>query len=146
MDPKTAERITQLANNLKRLHLASGEDAYERAKAIVLGSSSEEDKSIGELMADTEKETANKKKELDSLEKAENKLEKKEELLEDDKELTKIEEQLDTVKETLAEDELEHSGEKSSTEEVDKEIVDEEHDYSTAEDTVDSAEEVQNKQ
>lgn len=39
MDAVTADRINQLAKSMKELHLsATIEDAYERAKEIILGS------------------------------------------------------------------------------------------------------------
>lgn len=54
MDELTSERITQLAKSLKDHHLAgSMEDAYKRAKEIVLTTGSGQEKSIKELMQDS---------------------------------------------------------------------------------------------
>ncbi len=52
MDAETAEKISHLAKNLKDLHLASSaEEAYERAKEIILGTATQgQEKSVKELM------------------------------------------------------------------------------------------------
>jgi hypothetical protein len=58
MDAETAERVSQLAHNLKKLHLAATmEEAFQRAKDIILGSTRppEQEKSIGELDAEMRK-------------------------------------------------------------------------------------------
>ena len=56
MDAKTAERINALAKSMKDLHLAASmEEAYERAKEVILGTKAEK-KSVREMMKEIPKE------------------------------------------------------------------------------------------
>ncbi len=54
MNQETAERIAQLAKNLKAHHLAGTmEEAYARAKEIVLTAGETNEKSVKEMMKDS---------------------------------------------------------------------------------------------
>ena len=63
LDAQTAERISALAKSLKDLHLAATtEEAYNRAREILLGAKKEQaadfkmEQTIGELMKDDQEE------------------------------------------------------------------------------------------
>ena len=52
MDPETSRKVNELAQNLKKLHLAATmEEAYKRAKEMIVGINPGE-KSIGQMMED----------------------------------------------------------------------------------------------
>ena len=54
MDPRSAERINALAARLKQLHLAtSAEEAFNRAKDIILGTADTEEKPIKQLFKES---------------------------------------------------------------------------------------------
>lgn len=135
MDTETAERVSQLAKNLKDLHLAATtEEAYERAKEIILGSSSEgQEKSLKDIMQDagiTQKE-----------------LKKAKELLEEEsKALEKLKHELSDLKAKQLEGTMQHSEHSNETEKLDKELVEAEHGLGIAEENLDVAEQVQEEQ
>ncbi len=71
MDQQQAERVNKLAASLKELHLAgSTEEAYARAKEIILGTSGDE-KTIGQLFKESGIPTDDLKRDLDELKTAE---------------------------------------------------------------------------
>ncbi|MBI4451602.1 hypothetical protein HY642_06525 [Candidatus Woesearchaeota archaeon] len=54
MDSRTAERINALAARLKQLHLApSAEEAFERAKEIILGTADSDEKPVKQLFKES---------------------------------------------------------------------------------------------
>ena len=67
MDPETAKKVNELANNLKSLHMATTmEEAIEKAKEIILGTV-DDSKSIKDLMSEVEEEKADLKKDTEAL-------------------------------------------------------------------------------
>jgi len=98
MDPETSRKISELANNLKKLHLAATmEEAMARAKEMILGAPTNE-KPIGELMKAQEI-----KKEEKDIQKAEESLEELEKQIKHDEALNKSQEP--DIKETKEETE-----------------------------------------
>jgi hypothetical protein len=115
LDAQTAERINALAKSFKDLHLATTtEEAYARAKEIILGTKKEQaadftmEQTIGELMHSDREEKEKLKKAVGDLEvyerqeKAEAK-ETEEELAEVEKELSAEENEIDDIKEIVEE-------------------------------------------
>jgi antitoxin component HigA of HigAB toxin-antitoxin module len=135
VDANTVERINQLAKNLKDLHLAaSSEEAYERAKQIILGNAApESEKSIKELMAE-QGVTAK------DLEKA------KELLKEEEKALQELKEELTELKAKQLQGEMQHGEHAAEAEKLDKELTEDEYDLGVLEENVDAAEEVQERE
>jgi len=75
MDAETAKKVNKLAQNLKELHMAASmEEATERAKEIIIGSRSDDKKSIKELMDELDEEKQDLKKDKKLLDKAEKEL------------------------------------------------------------------------
>jgi hypothetical protein len=67
MDPETAKKVNELAQNLKTLHMATTmEEAIEKAKEIILGTI-DDSKSIKELMSEVEEEKSDLKKDTEAL-------------------------------------------------------------------------------
>jgi len=111
LDAQTAERINALAKSLKDLHLvATMEEAYQRAREIILGTKKEQtadfqmEKTIGELMGAEKKEAEELKKKAGELEvyEREEEAEKKEteeELGEVERELSAEEREVEEIKE-----------------------------------------------
>jgi hypothetical protein len=132
MDADTVEKINNLARNLKALHLASSsEEAYERAKEIILGTKTEgPEKSIKELMQESGVTQQD-------LEKAKELLKKEEE------ELQKLKKELTELKEKQLEETMHHGEHVQETEKLDMELAEEEHDVGVLEENVEMAEEVQ---
>lgn len=132
MDANTAERISQLAKNLKDLHLAaSAEEAYERAKEIVLGTATQgNEKSVNELM----QEAGVTQKDLEHA---------KDLLKQEEQELQKLKKELTELKAKQLEEGMEHAEHTNETEELDQELVEDEHDVGVVEENVDVAEQVQ---
>jgi hypothetical protein len=135
MDANTVERINQLAKNLKDLHLAaSSEEAYERAKEIILGTDTQgQEKSVKELMAE-QGVTAK------DLEKA------KELLKEEEKALQELKEELTELKTKQLQAAMEKGGHDAEAEKLDKELTEDEYDLGVLEENVDVAEEVQEQE
>ena len=134
MDANTAERISQLAKNLKNMHLAaSAEEAYARAKEIVLGTATQgNEKSVKELMQEagvTQKD----------LEHAKNLLKQEEQ------ELQKLKKELTELKAKQIEEGMEHAEHTQETEKLDDELAQDEHDVGVVEENLDVAEDVQNE-
>ena len=132
MDANTAERVSQLAKNLKDLHLATtAEEAYERAKEIIMGTAVQgTDKSIKELMSDagmTQQDLA-KAKEL---------------LKEEEKALQELKQELEELKAKQSEETGHHTAHQKQTEELDQDLIDAEHDVGVLEENVDVAEQIQ---
>jgi hypothetical protein len=135
MDAETAEKISQLAKNLKDLHLAtSTEEAYERAREIILGTATQgQEKSIKEMMQEagvTQKD----------LQKAKELLKKEEE------ELHKLKKELEELKQKQDDDTEHHEEHAQETKELDEELVENEHDVGVVEENIDTAEEVQKEE
>jgi len=132
MDADTAGRISQLAKNLKDLHLAaSAEEAYERAKEIIIGTATQgQDKSLKEMM--TEAGVTQK-----DLEKA------KELLKQEEKALEELKKELTDLKAKQLEEGMHHAEHSAEAEKLDEELVNEEHDLGVLEENVDVAEQVQ---
>ncbi len=132
MDAETAEKISQLAKNLKDLHLASSsEEAYERAKEIILGTATQgQEKSIKEMMleAGVTQEDLQKAKEL---------------LKKEEVELNLLKKELAELKEQQADDAEHHEEHAKETKELDEELVGKEYDVGVVEENIDLAEEVQ---
>jgi hypothetical protein len=132
MDPEAAGRISQLAKNLKDLHLASSaEEAYARAKEIILGTASQgQEKSIKELMteAGVTQQDLQKAKEL---------------LAKEEEELNKMKKELIDLKAEQLKETMHHGEHVSETEKLDEELIEEEHDIGVVEENVEVAEEVQ---
>ena len=56
MDAKTAEKVGQLARSMKDLHLAATiDEAYERAKEIILGTPTKNKQKIGDVLNEFDK-------------------------------------------------------------------------------------------
>jgi sugar phosphate isomerase/epimerase len=132
MDANTAERVSQLAKNLKDLHLATtAEEAYERAKEIITGTAAQgTDKSIKELMTDAgmTRQDLQKAKEL---------------LKEEEKALRELKKELEELKAKQAEEAGHHDAHQKETAELDQDLIDAEHDVGVLEENVDLAEDVQ---
>jgi hypothetical protein len=132
IDPEAAGRISQLAKNLKDLHLAtSAEEAYARAKEIILGTATQgQEKSIKELMteAGVTQQDLQKAKEL---------------LKQEEEELSKLKKELTDLKAKQIEETMHHGEHVSETEKLDEELIEEEHDIGVVEENVEVAEEVQ---
>jgi hypothetical protein len=132
IDPEAAGRISQLAKNLKDLHLASSaEEAYARAKEIILGTATQgQEKSIKELMteAGVTQQDLQKAKEL---------------LKQEEEELSKLKKELTDLKAKQIEETMRHGEHVSETEKLDEELIEEEHDIGVVEENVEVAEEVQ---
>jgi hypothetical protein len=132
MDANTFERISQLARNLKELHLATTtEEAYQRAKEIILGTAAQgQEKSLKEMMQEagvTEKD----------LHRAKELLRQEEKALQDlKKELTELKAKQDT-------ESKEHAEHTQETEKLDQELIEEEHDVGVVEENIDAAEQAQ---
>jgi len=135
MDANTAERVSQLAKNLKDLHLATtAEEAYERAKEIIMGTAAQgTDKSIKELMADAgmTQQDLQKAKEL---------------LKEEEKALQELKKELEELKAKQAVETEHHDAHQQQTKELDQDLIDAEHDVGVLEENVDVAEEIQDKE
>jgi hypothetical protein len=132
LDAQTAERISALAKSLKDLHLAATmEEAYNRAREILLGAKKEQtadfktQETIGELMKD-EIEQKRKQEELkkavgglevyEKKKEAESK-ETEKEIKEVEQELAAEEHEIEEIKEVAEEaEEAEKSGEETSEE------------------------------
>ena len=132
MDANTAERISQLAKNLKDLHLAaSAEEAYERAKGIILGTATQgNEKSVKELMQEagvTQKDLAHAK----------------DLLKQEEQELQKLKKELTDLKAKQIEEGMEHAEHTQETEKLDDELAQDEHDVGVVEENVEAAEQVQ---
>jgi hypothetical protein len=132
MDASSVEKINRLAKNLKAMHLAAtAEEAYARAKEIILGVPSEgSDRSVNELLQEadvTGKELA----------KARLLLQKEHD------ELEKLKKELGELKERRKKDSEHHSEEISDVQEVDKKLAEQEHDVGVAEENLDTAERLQ---
>ena len=132
MDAETAGRISQLAKNLKDLHLAAThEEAYERAKEMILGAPvSGQEKTVKELM----KEAGVTMKDLEHA---------KELLKQEEAELEKLKKELTELKAKQLEETMHHEEHVNETEKLDQELIEEEHDVGVVEENVDVAEEVQ---
>lgn len=132
IDAKTAEKISNLARNLKELHLASSaEEAYARAKEIILGTRAEgEEKSIKELM----QEAGITQHDLD---------EAKALLKQEEEELSKLKKEITELKARQLEESMHHAEHSAETERLDKELVEEEYDVGVLEENIEVAEEVQ---
>jgi chromosome segregation ATPase len=132
MDPETASRVSQLAKNLKDLHLAtSAEEAYARAKEIIMGTATQgQEKSIKELMqeAGVTQQDLQKAKEL---------------LAQEEDELNKLKKELTELKAKQLEETMHHGEHVNETEKLDEELIDEEHDIGVVEENIEAAEEVQ---
>lgn len=125
-------RISQLAKNLKDLHLAaSSEEAFARAKEIILGTSSHgNEKSIKEMMQEAGV--------------TQHDLEKAKALLkEEEKALKELKDELTELKAKQIEEGMQHSEHSAETEKLDSEIAQDEHDVGLVEENIDVAEEVQ---
>ncbi|MEM4240207.1 MAG: hypothetical protein QXM31_01595 [Candidatus Woesearchaeota archaeon] len=132
VDANTAEKISKLAKNLKDLHLASSaEEAYARAKEIILGTRSEgQEKSIKEMM----QEAGVTQHDLD---------EAKALLRQEEEELNKLKKEITDLKAKQIEESMHHSEHILETEKLDKELAEEEHDIGVVEENIEIAEEVQ---
>lgn len=132
MDANSAERISQLAKNLKDLHLAaSAEEAYERAKEIVLGTATQgNEKSVKELM----QEAGVTQKDLEHA---------KDLLKQEEQELQKLKKELTELKAKQLEEGMEHAEHTNETEKLDQELAEDEHDVGVVEENIDVAEDVQ---
>ncbi len=132
MDANTAERINQLAKSLKDLHLAATmEEAYERAKQIILGTSTQgQEKSIKELMQDAGMTEGDLRK-------------AKELLKQEEQALKELKKELTELKTKQLEETMHHAEHTQETEQLDKELVEDEHDVGVVEENVDVAEQVQ---
>ena len=132
MDANTAERISQLAKNLKDLHLAaSAEEAYERAKEIITGTATQgQEKTVKELM----KEAGVTQKDLEKA---------KELLKQEENALEELKKELSELKEKQREETAHHEEHTKETEELDNDIVENEHDVGVVEENIDVAEQVQ---
>lgn len=132
MDTATAEKISQLAKNLKDLHLAaSAEEAYARAKEIILGTAVQgQEKSVQDLMQEAGVT-------LKDLVKA------KELLKQEEEELRKLKKELTALKAKQLEETMHHAEHASEIEKLDKELVEQEYDVGVVEENVDVAEQVQ---
>jgi len=136
MDAESASRISQLAKNLKDLHLAAThEEAYERAKEMILGApvSAGQEKSVKELM----KEAGVTMKDLEHA---------KDLLKQEEAELEKLKKELTELKAKQLEETMHHAEHASETEKLDEELVEAEHDVGVVEDNVDIADEVQREE
>ena len=134
MDADTAAKISKLAKNLKDLHLAaSTEEAYERAKDIITGNATQgAEKSVNELMAESgvTKEELAKAKELLAVE---------------ERTLKELQEELNALKTKQLEESLHHAEHKEGAEQVDQDIINNEHDIGVVEDNLDLADDVQSE-
>ncbi len=134
MDEGTAERISQLAKNLKGLHLAvSEEEAYRRAKEIVLGTVAPgTEKSVKELMQEAGVT-------LKDLQKA------KDLLSDEEQALRELKKELTDLKAKQLEETMHHAEHTNEAEKLDQELSQHEHDVGVVEENVDAAEQVQEK-
>ncbi len=121
LDAQTAERISALAKSLKDLHLAATmEEAYNRAREILLGAKKEQaadfktQETIGELM----KDEIEQKKKQEELKKAVGGLEVYEEKKE--AEAKETEEEIEEVEQELAAEEHEVEEIEEITKEAEK--------------------------
>lgn len=132
MDAETAGRISQLAKNLKDLHLAAThEEAYERAKDMILGTPVQgQEKTVKELM----KEAGVTLKDLEHA---------KALLKQEEEELEKLKKELTELKAKQLEETMHHEEHAQATEKLDQELIEEEHDVGVVEENVDVAEEAQ---
>ncbi|MEM4247264.1 MAG: hypothetical protein QXR48_04310 [Candidatus Woesearchaeota archaeon] len=132
IDANTAEKISNLAKNLKELHLASSaEEAYARAKEIILGTRAEgQEKSIRELM----QESGITQQDLD---------EAKALLKQEEEELNKLKKEITELKARQIEESMHHAEHSAETEKLDKSLVEQEHDVGVLEENIEVAEEVQ---
>ena len=132
MDADTASRISQLAKNLKDLHLAaSAEEAYERAKDIIMGTATQgQEKTVKELMKDAgvTQQDLEKAKEL---------------LRQEEAALEELKKELSELKEKQVEETAHHEEHTKETGELDQDIVEDEHDVGVVEENIDVAEQVQ---
>ncbi len=135
MEDDNSARISQLAKNLKDLHLAaSSEEAYARAKEIILGTSTQgSEKSIKDMMQEAGV--------------TQNDLEKAKALLkEEEKALQELKDELTELKAKQLEEGMEHAEHSREAEMLDQELAQDEHDVGLVEENVDVAEEVQKDQ
>ena len=134
-DQEVAERVSQLAKNLRDLHLATTqEEAYARAKEIILGTATQgTDKSIKDLM----KEAGMTQQDLQQA---------KDLLKEEEVALRKLKHELEELKTKQLEETLKHAEHKEETEKLDEELINAEHDVGVVEDNVDVAEQIQEDQ
>lgn len=132
MDAQTAEKINKLAQNLKKLHLATTmEEALERARQIVNSNVERPpETSLNELLAGPTKE---------QLQQAKKYLRREEKLLEE------LKEELSKLKQQVADQRQGSDEVKKEIEEINKKLVSAEHDAGLVEDNVEVAEEVQEK-
>ncbi len=153
MDTKTAEKISRLAKSLKELHLVGTYDeAYSRAREIIIKSGSDDEKSIKELYEEVggkakEEKPSELNKEISAVKEEEEK-EIDEELADigkEQEELEKIEKELDDAKKALERDELKHKDKAEIKEEVEQEFKEEEEALELADENITVAEEVQEK-
>ncbi len=132
MDAETAEKISQLAKNLKDLHLASSsEEAYERAREIILGTATQgQEKSIREMMqeAGVTQEDLERAKEL---------------LKKEEVELNLLKRELAELKEQQAGDAELHEEHAKEAKELEDDLVENEYDVGVVEENIDVAEELQ---
>lgn len=132
MDAETSEKISQLAKNLKDLHLASStEEAYERAREIILGTATQgQEKSIREMMqeAGVTQQDLQKAKEL---------------LRKEEVELNLLKRELEGLKQKQAGDAEHHEEHVKEAKELDEELAEKEHDVGVVEENIDAAEDVQ---
>ncbi|MEM2916527.1 MAG: hypothetical protein QXT19_04180 [Candidatus Woesearchaeota archaeon] len=135
MDAETAEKINQLAKNLKDLHLASSsEEAYARAKEIILNTATQgQEKSIREMMqeAGVTEQDLQRAKEL---------------LRKEEVELNLLKRELEELKQKQAADAEYHEKHVKKIEKLDEELVDKERDVGVVEENIDVAEEVQKEE
>ncbi len=134
MDESNAERISQLAKNLKELHLAaSQEEAYARAKEIILGTTTPgTDKSVKELM----QEAGVTAKDLQRA---------KDLLNEEEQALRELKKELTELKAKQLEESMHHAEHTAETAQLDQEIAQDEHDVGLVEENVDAAKQVQER-
>lgn len=127
MDAETAKKVNDLAKNLKDLHMAASmEEAVERAKDIILGSQSDDKKSIKELMAELDDEKKELEKDRKFLAEAEKSL----------KDVHALEEKDDSINEEQAE-RIQH---------VEQEINDAEDDLELIKENIELAEDIQDEE
>ncbi len=135
MDAETSEKISNLAKNLKDLHLASStEEAYERAREIILGTATQgQEKSIKELMQEAGVTHNDLKKAKDLLKQEED-------------ELNMLKKELEELKQQQSGDAEHHEEHAKETKELDEDIVENEHDVGVVEENIDAADEVQKEE
>lgn len=130
---ETAEKISQLAKSLKDLHLAaSAEEAFERAKEIILGTPAQgHEKSAQELMGEVTLKDLQKAKEL---------------LEQEEKTLKSLKKELDELKEKQQSETQHHDEHKQETEDIDNSLTEDEYDVGVVEENVEVSDEVQDSQ